>query len=141
MFPPYNKCTGWRCIDAGSLRNIGLTIPGNWSSEIYKFCRFCRWISCEIRQISPEIHTKSGGFHLKSARFHVKSTGCHEICMKSARFYLKSTGFHVKSTWNPPDFMNVSFWVITKYRSFFQKTKHRCYYSWQLVFRNPPKTL
>ena len=30
---------------------------------------------------------------------------------------------HTKSAQNPPDFMNVSFWVITKYRSFFRKTK------------------
>ena len=37
---------------------------------------------------------------MKSARFH-------EICWIS---------------WNPPNFMNMSFWVITKYRSFFRKT-------------------
>ena len=60
---------------AGNLnsKNIGLTIPGNWSFEI-------RWISHEIRRISP---VKSGGFHPEirrispqwiSPRFHVKST-------------------------------------------------------------------
>ena len=29
-------------------------------------------------------------------------------------------------SWNPPDFMNVSFWVITKYRPFFRKTNNEC---------------
>ena len=33
--------------------------------------------------------------------------------------------FWVDFRWNPPDFMNVSFWVISKYRSFFQKTNKR----------------
>ena len=83
-------------LSRGTNVNIGLTIPGNWSFE--------------IRRISPEIHTKSGRFHLKSAGFH-------EIRMKSG-------GFHMKSARNPPDFMNVSFWVITKCRSFFRKTKN-----------------
>ena len=50
---------------------------------------------------SFEIHTKSGGFHVKSTR-------------NPADF--------MKSVRNLPDFMNVSFWVITKYRSFFRKT-------------------
>ena len=57
---------------------------------------------------------KSAGFH----EIHIKSTGFH---LKSAGFHLKSANF-MKSTRNLPDFMNVSFWVITKYRSFFRKT-------------------
>ena len=47
-----------------------------------------------------------------------------EIRRISCEIRTKSAGFHVKSVQNPPDFMNVSFWVITKYRSFFRKTKH-----------------
>ena len=46
----------------------------------------------------------------------------HEIRRISCEICMKSTKFHVKSAQNPPDFMNVSFWVITKYRSFFRKT-------------------
>ena len=42
--------------------------------------------------------------------------------VKSAGFH----GFHGEirriSWWNPPDFMNVSFWVMIKYRSFYRKT-------------------
>ena len=89
-----------------------------------------------------------GEFHLKSARFHeihwiswwnpleftdfMKSARFHgEICqiswiswnpldfMKSARFYGE---IHRISWWNPPDFMNLSFWVMIKYRSFYRKT-------------------
>ena len=37
-----------------NVKNIGLTIPSNWSFEI-------RWISPEIRRISP---VKSGGFQV-----------------------------------------------------------------------------
>ena len=45
-------------------------------------------------------------------------TGFHENLnlldfMKSARFHM-----------NPPECVNMSFWVITKYRSFFRKTNH-----------------
>ena len=61
----------------------------------------------------------------------------HEICqiswnplgfVKSAwnlLDFMKSTWNlpdFVKSTWNPPDFKIMSFWIITKYRSFFRKT-------------------
>ena len=104
-----------------------------------------QWISWnlyEIRQISGEIHPKpckirrvfaetsaadfwNIWFHLKSTRFH------GEICqiswiswnlpdfMKSARFHGE---IHQISWWNLPDFMNVSFWVMIKYRSFYWKT-------------------
>ena len=62
---------------------------------------------------------------MKSARFY------GEICqiswiswnlpdfMKSARFHGE---IHQISWWNPPDFMNMSFWVMIKYRSFYRKT-------------------
>ena len=42
-------------------------------------------------------------------------------------FHMKSAGFceiH-QISWNPLDFMNVKFWVITKYRSFFRKTHNK----------------
>ena len=39
--------------------------------------------------------------------------------MKSARFHGE---IHQISWWNLPDFMNVSFWVMIKYRSFYWKT-------------------
>ena len=58
-----------------------------------------------------------GGFHMKSTRFHVKSTGFCEIHQISCEICW--------ILWNLPDFMNVSFWVITKYRSSFQKTNKR----------------
>ena len=127
-------------------------------------------------------------FHLKSAGFHeicqiswwnpldfmdfMKSAGFHgEICWISwilwwnpPDFMVKSAGFHgeiCQISWNLPDFMNVSFWVMIKYRSFYRKTNHRvtipCKRSfdftwnlpdfmksaWNLVdFRwNPPQTL
>ena len=49
--------------------------------------------------------------------FEIRRISAGEIRMKSG-------GFQVKSTQNPPDFMNVSFCVMIKYRSFFRKTKH-----------------
>ena len=55
-----------------------------------------------------------------------------EIHMKSARFHLKSVRNLLDFTWNLPDFMksvrnlpdfmNVSFCMMIKYRSFFRKT-------------------
>ena len=93
---------------------------------------------------------------MKSGRFHeirMKSSGFHEIHMKStpnlvkseefllkhlhlisetSDFMVKSIGFHGFheicwiSWWNPPDFMNVSFWVMIKYRSFYRKTNNKC---------------
>ena len=36
---------------------------------------------------------------------------------------MKSTWNPLNFTWNLPDFKIMSFWVITKYRSFFRKTK------------------
>ena len=84
------------------------------NSLIYKVFRWISheiWqISCgfhEICQISCEIHMKSAVFHMKSARFH-------EICWISREIRTKSAKFH--------EIKNVSFWVITKYRSFFRKT-------------------
>ena len=55
-----------------------------------------------------------------------------QLVFRNPPDFMKSGGFQqVKSvrnpadfTWNPPDFMNVSFWVITKYRSFFRKTNN-----------------
>ena len=42
----------------------------------------------------------------------------------SPEIHMKSSGFHVKSA-RFHEIKNVSFWVITKYRSFFRKTKHQ----------------
>ena len=69
-----------------------------------KLKSFCwnTWIykvSHEIRQISHEICWIS-----------------HEICQIAWN--------PLDFMWNLPDFMNMSFWVITKYRSFFWKTKN-----------------
>ena len=93
---------------------------------------FHRWYLGEICWISQ----------VKSARFHgfheihwiswwnppdftdfMKSTGFHKIRWISWNplDFTKSAGFH---GWNPPDFMNVSFWVMIKYRSFYRKTKN-----------------
>ena len=79
---------------------------------------------------------------MKSGRFHVKSSGFHEIHLKnlinqmnsnknssvlcSAVGRLMSLDSH-EIRWisqNPPNFMNMSFCVITKYRSFFRKTNN-----------------
>ena len=56
---------------------------------------------------------------MKSAGFHVKSAG----------FHVKSAGFHVKSA----GFQNMSFCVMTRYRSFFRKTNH---YDFQIEMFN-----
>ena len=44
--------------------------------------------------------------------------------------------FWVDFRWNPPDFMNVSFWVMIKYRSFFRKTKNTVTTSDQVLEEN-----
>ena len=70
----------------------------------------------------------------KSGRFHVKSTWKpykSNNSTKTLQFYGVQWEGYVSwnpadFTWNPPDFMkikNMSFCVITKYRSFFRKTK------------------
>ena len=59
----------------------------------------------------------SGGFHMKSA------WNPHEICQISPEIHQILWNLP-NFTWNLPDFKIMSFWVITKYRSFFQKTKH-----------------
>ena len=89
---------------------------------------------CEIRWISC---LKSGRFQVKSSRFHTWnpvdftpeicqiSWNLYEICWISPEIHMKSGGFHLKSVRIPPDFMNVRFCVMIKYRSFFRKTKNR----------------
>ena len=96
-----------------------------WNTCFYNF----GWISQVISGWNlPDFRVKSGRFHgwnpLDFTDFtwnppdftwnpldfmdFMKSAGCHEICQIS--------------WWNLPDFMNVSFWVMIKYRSFYRKT-------------------
>ena len=88
-----HRCNIEHPAELAKLKNIGLTIPGNWSFEIYKFCRFCRWIPREICRISWNLADFTWNLHkirMKSSRFHLKSAGFH---LKSSRFHLKSAGF------------------------------------------------
>ena len=74
-------------VSVARMKNIGLTIPGNWSFEIW--------------QISP---VESGGFYVKSTQNLIKAS----VSAKTLQFdecrvgamtkdFMKSTGFHVKS--------------------------------------------
>ena len=93
---------------------------------------------------------KSGGFHVKSTQNLVKAnvstkTIQFDECRRGAmtpdfmksgviapsmyppnwRIFVETSDFirfWVDFTWNPLDFMNVSFWVMIKYRSFLRKT-------------------
>ena len=62
------------------IRNIGVTIPGNWSFEIQRISREIRWISWNPADFmwNPADFTKSGRFHVKCSRFHVKSGRFHD---------------------------------------------------------------
>ena len=99
-----------------------------------------------------EICMKSGGFHVKSTQNLIKAnvstkTIQFDECRRGAmtldfmksrviapsmhppnwRVFVETSDFirfWVDFTWNLPDFMNVSFCVMIKYRSFFRKTKH-----------------
>ena len=81
---------------------------------------------------------KFGGFHVKSWDIAFPQ---HSIKLKFFLNYLiykvLQMDFTLDFVWNPPDFMksiksagfhmksgNMSFWVITKYRSFFWKAKY-----------------
>ena len=88
---------------------------------------------CKIRRVFAE----TSDFMVKSAGFHGE---IRWISWNPLDFmdFMKSTRFHgeirriswwnpldfTDFTWNPPDFMNVSFCVMIKYRSFYRKTKH-----------------
>ena len=72
----------------------------------------------------PTALHKTEEFFLKYLIYKFCRWISHEIRMKSGRFHVKSAWNPLDFTWNLPDFKNVSFWVITKYRSFFRKTKH-----------------
>ena len=130
------------------------SLAGGWyfSEEKNMKWLWTLYSSANFRRISPEIRTKSSGFHLKSARFHeirTKSGGFHlksvqnlldftwnpyEICQISHEICMKSAGFYLKSVRNPPDFMNVSFCVMIKYRSFFRKTNQYLLLNWDILF-------
>ena len=96
-------------------------------------------IPCKGLSISHEIRMKSGGFQVKSTPNLVKSeefllkhlhliSETSDFTWNPLDFMVKSARFHrfheisQISWWNLPDFMNMSFWVIIKYRSFYQKT-------------------
>ena len=100
-----------------------------------------RWISYEIHQISPgRFHVKSWDIAFPMYSMKLKSFssiiwirrfsgGFHEIHNEIHQIswnpHVESAGFHKIHMWNPPNFMksvNMSFCVITKYRSFFRKT-------------------
>ena len=96
------------------------------------------WNPHEIRRISGEIHPKPYKIRCFSKnssdfiRFGVDFTWNLLDFMKSTGFHLESARFHGEihqisriSWWNLPDFMNVSFWVMIKYRSFYRKTKQQ----------------
>ena len=78
-------------------------------------------ISCEIMRHSlPNVLHETEEFFLNYLIYKVFrwiSWNPHEIC----RISWNLPEF-MKSAWNPPDFKIMSFWVITKYRSFFRKT-------------------
>ena len=64
---------------------------------------------------------KSGRFHVKSTYKPYKSSNSRKILQFHGVLW---EGYVMFFTWNLLDFMNMSFWVITKCRSFFRKTKH-----------------
>ena len=62
--------------------------------------------------------------------FHMKPAGFHEICQISCEIHQISHEIRWIS-WNLPNFMNMSFCVIAKYRSFFRKTNKL--WSWKQI--------
>ena len=107
-------------------------------------------LSIEIRMKSGRFQVKSSRFHVKSTQNLVKAgvstkTIQFDECRRGAmtldfmksgviapsmhppnwRVFVETSDFirlWVDFRWNLPDFMNVSFWVMIKYRSFFRKT-------------------
>ena len=71
---------------------------------------------CQISWVkSPTLHSSNWRVFAETLAFIIMG-GFH-------RWYLGE--IRRISGWNPPDFMNVSFWVMIKYRSFYRKTKNR----------------
>ena len=84
-------------------QNIGLTIPGNCWSFVVRISHEIQQISCEIMRHSlPTALHETEEFFLNYLIYKVCRWISHEICQ----------------------IQNMSFWVITKYRSFLRDTKY-----------------